>query len=64
MTVYKETTGDAFKGFVIIFAGTLDEGDGLELGDVKPTAELWCKYRVGWVTEMEGAMQCEEFPEG
>lgn len=61
--IYKEITGDAFKGLLIVQAGTLDGGGEGEMGleDVKVQAELWVKERVGWVKERADAKQMSEF---
>jgi hypothetical protein len=42
----KEADAEAFRGMVIVFAGCLD-GKGA-LDEVRPQAELWTKWRVGW----------------
>lgn len=62
-TLFKEAKA-GFPGVLIVFAGTLDADadgrDGLEaLG--APQAELWVKYRLPWLREVEGAKQCQEF---
>ncbi|KAH8752351.1 Mss4-like protein [Hyaloscypha sp. PMI_1271] len=60
--IYKDMDGEAFKGFAIVQAGTLDAGEGgMEIGDVKLGAELWVKNRVPWLGSMEGAGQLQEF---
>lgn len=58
--VYKEGDSEAFKGTVIVQAGTLDKG-GMELNDVKPGAELWVKQRVPWLEELKDVAQLQEF---
>lgn len=58
--VYKEGTDAAFQGTVIVQAGTLDKG-GMELGDVRPGAELWVKQRVPWLPDLKGAAQLLDF---
>jgi hypothetical protein len=55
----KEADADAFKGMVIVFAGCLD-GEGV-LERVRPQAEMWTKWRVGWRGELDGVRQCERF---
>lgn len=55
----KEADAEAFKGMVIVFAGCLD-GEGV-LEGVRPQAEMWTKYRVGWRGELEGVRQCVGF---
>ena len=59
-TIYKKASG--FPGQVVVFAGTLDGEDSLLENEAKPDAELWIKYRVAWQPALEGAMQCEGFP--
>jgi hypothetical protein len=59
-TIYKEGDSDGFKGVAIIQAGTLD-GQEMKLEDIKLGAELYVKHRVGWLGEMTGAIQCQEF---
>lgn len=58
--IYKEADGEAFKGTVIVQAGTLDKG-GMELKDAKPGAELWVKRRVPWLEDLKGVAQLQEF---
>jgi hypothetical protein len=59
--IYKEGDAKDFVGTVIVQAGTLDGGEGMGIGDVKVGAELWVKDRVGWLGEVGGAGQCQEF---
>lgn len=72
-TLYK-TAKDGFPGLLVVFAGCLDaeqeDGGGGETtrraqggleGWGTPQAELFVKYRLPWVKEVEGAKQCEEF---
>lgn len=54
-------TADGFPGAVIVFAGTLDGDESIET-EGKPTGELWTKYRVPWLSALEGCAQFEEFP--
>jgi hypothetical protein len=56
-------TGDheAFKGVVIVQAGTLDNEDGIE--QAAPAAELYVSNRVSWVAEVVGVVQIQELPE-
>ena len=42
-----------------MFVGCLDGAEGLE--GIKPEAEMWTKYRVGWMRGLEGARQCVGF---
>jgi hypothetical protein len=61
--MYKEGDQGAFVGMAIVQAGTLDGGEGNEMGvgDVKLGAELWVKERVKWLGAMEGIAQCAGF---
>lgn len=58
-TLYK--TADGFPGTKIVFSGTLDGKENIET-EGKPQMELWVKYRVPWLSEIEGCMQFDEFP--
>jgi len=58
-TLYKEGSADAFKGTVIIQAGSVDEGNTLE--NFKVGGELWVKQRVPWLGALDGAGQLQEF---
>jgi hypothetical protein len=55
--IYK--THELFPGKVVVFAGTLDDPDGLE--NSKPEAELFSKRRVRWLPGLSWAEQKEEF---
>ena len=55
----KEADAKAFEGMVIVFAGCLDGPEVLE--GVRPQAEMWTKYRVGWRGSLEGTRQCVGF---
>ena len=58
--LYKVAHADAFKGAVIVMAGTIDNlGDHMDVAE--PGAELWVKYRAGWLGEVKGAQQLQEF---
>ncbi|KAF2801321.1 uncharacterized protein BDZ99DRAFT_403637 [Mytilinidion resinicola] len=59
-TVCKETQAEGFKGLVIVEAGALNVGSGVEY--VKPEGEIWVKHRVGWLKEGEGLVQHQEMP--
>lgn len=61
VNVYKTGDHDAFKGLVIVQAGTLDNKDGIR--NARPAAELYVKDRVSWVPEFLGVGQIQEFPE-
>lgn len=50
---------EAFKGLVVIQAGTLDDQDALE--DAAPAAELYVKDRVKWIPALGGVGQMQEF---
>jgi hypothetical protein len=58
--VYKEADDEAYKGTLIVMAGTLDQG-GLDMGEVKLGAELWVKQRVPWLEDLKGVAQLQEF---
>ena len=59
--IYK-MNDEAFKGIFVVQAGTLDDGTGgIGLGDMKPAAEMYVKYRVGWLEGMKGLEQAQEF---
>ena len=55
----KNAHAEAFKGLKIVFAGTLDDGEALEMA--KPAGELWVKYRASWLDEIKGAGQMQGF---
>ncbi|KAI1608061.1 Mss4-like protein [Exophiala viscosa] len=57
-TLFKRANGP-FLGVLILFGGCLDSSDLEELG--VPQAELWVKYRLPWIKELERAKQCQEF---
>lgn len=65
-TLFKRANGP-FSGVLILFGGCLDGGDGdtraagglEDLGP--PQAELWVKYRLPWIKELDGVKQCQEF---
>jgi len=69
-TLYK-TCKEGFPGIMILLAGSLDgknDDDGKQgKGDVlaetfkTPQVEFWVQYRVPWVQEVEGAVQCQTF---
>ena len=44
---------------VIVFAGCLDGPEALE--GIRPQAEMWTKYRVGWRGALEGVRQYVKF---
>ncbi|KIV80400.1 hypothetical protein PV11_07901 [Exophiala sideris] len=57
-TLFKKANGP-FLGVLILFGGCLDGGGFEELGE--PQAELWVKYRLPWIKELEGVKQCQGF---
>jgi len=57
--VYKVGDSEAFKGTVIVQAGTLD--GQMKLADVKLGAELWVSQRVPFLGALEGVGQMQEF---
>ena len=57
--VYKVGDSDAFKGTVIVQAGTLD-GE-IKLDDMKLGAELWVSQRVRWLGALHGVGQMQQF---
>lgn len=61
VNVSKTGDHDAFKGLVIVQAGTLDDAIGIV--QATPAAELYVKNRVSWVPEFVGVGQIQEFPE-
>lgn len=61
VTVSKIGDHEAFKGLVLIQAGSLDGGDGVE--EAVPAAELYVKDRVSWVSAVDGSGQIREIPE-
>jgi hypothetical protein len=58
-TVSKVADAEAFKGIVLIQAGSLDDVKGIE--GAEPGAELYVSRRVGWLNELEGKGQMWEF---
>jgi hypothetical protein len=61
VNISKTGDHDAFKGLVIVQAGTLDDVTGIV--KAAPAAELYVKDRVSWVPEFVGVGQIQEFPE-
>ena len=59
VTVSKIGDAEAFKGIVIVQAGTLDDTSGID--GAAPQAELWTSRRVPWLSAMNGAGQMKEF---
>lgn len=59
--ICKEGDADNLRGIKIVFAGTLDDADGL-LTEA-PQSELWTKYKLDWVGGVRGDMvkRFEEF---
>jgi hypothetical protein len=58
-TIYKTADLEAFKGMAVVQVGTLDDPDAA--ARVKPTMEFWTKYRVPWLSNLEGTAQMLEF---
>ncbi|KAK7897508.1 hypothetical protein LTR67_004135 [Exophiala xenobiotica] len=58
--VSKIGDGEAFRGVVIIQAGSLDDIAGIE--DAEPGAELYVSRRVSWLPALAGKGQVQEFP--
>ncbi|KAH8821321.1 Mss4-like protein [Xylogone sp. PMI_703] len=56
-TIYKESDADAFKGIVLVQAGTLKDG----IDSRVPQAELWLKNKAKWLPVIEGTSQLQEF---
>ncbi|KAJ5637446.1 hypothetical protein N7490_007325 [Penicillium lividum] len=59
ITIYKTATLNIFDGVIVLLAGTVDEGQGVE--KAKPERELWVKYRGDWLPPLEGVAQDQEF---
>ena len=60
VTLSKVGDAEAFKGVVIVQAGTMNEGEDFE-GMAAPEVELYTKERVGWLPALEGRGQMREF---
>ena len=58
-TISKVGDLDAFKGIVIVQAGSLDDIHGIENAD--PQAELYVSRRVPWLPALDGKGQMAEF---
>lgn len=54
----KETDAESFKPFLILEAGTLDEG----FEQTKPDSEIFVKHRTPWLEEIKGLAQFETKP--
>lgn len=57
-TIYKEADAEAFKGMVLLQAGTVDGG---ALDAFGPDAELWVRHRPQWLPGLAGVTQIPEF---
>lgn len=57
--VSKVGDGEAFRGVVIIQAGSLDDIDGVEAAN--PGAELYVSRRVSWLPALAEKAQMKEF---
>lgn len=58
-TISKIGDADAFKGVVIVQAGSLDDDSGIE--GAEPQAELYVSRRVPWLSAMDSKGQMSEF---
>ena len=58
-TVSKFADADAFKGIILVQAGSLDDIKGIEGAD--PGQELYTSRRVPWLPALEGKGQAWEF---
>lgn len=58
--LFKLGSGDAFKGVVLIQAGSLDDPEEVERAE--PQAELYVSKRVKWLPTLAGKDQVLEFP--
>ena len=65
--VCKVGLGGAFPGMRIINAGTVGqtalEGPDTKMEELKPTIEIWTKYRLPWLKPLDGLKQFEGWPE-
>lgn len=59
--LYKLLDGEAFRGKMVIYAGTLDALDGLNR--VRPDEELYVEHRVDWVPVIRETRQSLAFGE-
>jgi hypothetical protein len=57
--MYKTGDREGFRGIAVVQVGTLDDLNAFTL--TKPTTELWTKYRVPWLSNIEGTAQMMEF---
>jgi hypothetical protein len=58
-TLYKTADSEDFAGMAIVQAGTVDQPNVLQ--EVRPTVELFTKYRASWIPRLEGVVQKAEF---
>ncbi|KAJ5295399.1 hypothetical protein PENANT_c001G01963 [Penicillium antarcticum] len=58
-TIYKTGDREGFRGTAVVQVGTLDDPNAFALA--KPTMEMWTKYRVPWLSHIEGTAQMMEF---
>jgi hypothetical protein len=56
----KTADADAFKGVVLVVAGSLDDEGGVAAAE--PGAEFYVKNRAPWLPELNGKQQAKEFP--
>lgn len=59
--LYKVGDLKELRGKIIVYAGTLDEADGLS--QAKPTEEMYTKHRAEWLPTIKEANQSAEFSE-
>jgi hypothetical protein len=50
---------EAFKGVVLIVAGSLDDESSVD--DAEPGIEFYASKRASWLPALEGKGQCREF---
>ncbi|KAL6241560.1 hypothetical protein RBB50_011583 [Rhinocladiella similis] len=58
--LFKVGSGDAFKGVILVQAGSLDDPE--EVQKAEPEAELYVSKRVEWLPSLAGKGQVLEFP--
>jgi hypothetical protein len=59
VTVSKVADAEAFKGVILVQAGSLDDEGGL--GEADPGVELYVSRRVSWLSALEAKGQMWEF---
>lgn len=58
----KTADAEAFKGVVLVVAGSLDDENGI--ASAEPGAEFYVSRRAPWLPALDGKMQAAEFPSG